>query len=345
MSGSTRGMAGCYNLNCRPQMAAIELSLPFIQQAIDVLDLTSSSAPLIIADFGSSEGLNSMYAMKAIIEYLRHSKEENRSFLVVHNDLASNHWTKLFELVNNDSTYYGLACGQSFYEQCLPPNSLSVGYSSTSIHWLSRKPCNVSNHCSALFSQQDEFDSFKHQAHIDFSQFLEHRSRELVPGGVLILAIVCVNDEGLCGSDVSKQLLYKCAQSLPLISKELLNYTIPEYLRTYAECVDHDLFSKFSFELVNSQFHIILSEIFSQWQQKQVTVNEFARFHTQFMRSWSESALQQALEANEKRSKTDVQVLLDRFWMMYEQEVKERPHEHDSRSFRTYLVLKKSKSA
>ncbi len=69
-------MAGCYNLNSRQQMRAVELSLPFIQQAIDVLDLSNISAtqPLIIADFGSSHGLNSMYAMKAIVEYIEKSK-------------------------------------------------------------------------------------------------------------------------------------------------------------------------------------------------------------------------------------------------------------------------------
>ncbi len=329
-------MAGCYNSNSRPQMIAVELSLPFIRQAIDILDLSLSSIPLIIADFGSSQGLNSMYAMKAIIEYLRQSKKENRPILIIHNDLASNSWTQLF-----DGSYYGMACGRSFYEQCLPSNSLLIGYSSTSIHWLSRKPCNVSNHCSILFSESDELASFKHQAHLDYAQFLQHRSHELVSGGVLILAIVCVNDENLCGSDTTKRLLYTCAQSLPLTPQELLNYTILEYPRTYAECIDHDLFRKYKFELIKAQFCPIESVLFSQWQQKQVTVDEFAENHTQFVRSWSESALRQALETSQ-RSQNDVEVLLEQFWTIFKQEVKAKPDEHDSQSFRTFLVLKKT---
>ena len=42
--------------------------------------------------------------------------------------------------LNEDKTYFGLANGQSFYGQCLPSSSLTVGYSSASLHWLSLKP-------------------------------------------------------------------------------------------------------------------------------------------------------------------------------------------------------------
>lgn len=324
-------------------MVAVELSLPFIQQAIDVLDLSSTSTSLIIADFGASQGLNSMCAMKAIIEYLRQSKNEQRPFLVVHNDLASNDWPKLFELLNNDSSYYGLACGRSFYEQCLPSNSLFVGYSSSSIHWLSRKPCNLSNHCISLFSSGDELEKIKHQARRDLSNFLEHRSRELVNGGVLIISIVCDNHERICGTEAALQLLYKCARLLPLTSQELLDYTIPDYYRTNVECVDHDLFKKYSLELIKSEVRLVKSDLFSRWQHEQITVDAFVQAHTEYIRSWSESALQQALEANQERSKQDVQELLNQFWMMYKREVQERPHEYDVHSFRTYLILKKIK--
>ncbi|CAF1304260.1 unnamed protein product, partial [Rotaria sordida] len=102
MSAAIKGMAGSYNSNSRLQMRTVESSLPFIQQAIDVLDLSclSSMQSLIIADFGSSHGLNSMYAVKAIITYIKTSRNEQRSFLIIHNDLPTNNWTILFDLVN-----------------------------------------------------------------------------------------------------------------------------------------------------------------------------------------------------------------------------------------------------
>ena len=341
MSNSIKGMAGCYNSNCRPQMASVKLSLPFIQQAVDVLDLPSSGAPLIIADFGSSQGSNSIHAMKMIIEYLRESKQEARSLLLVHNDLPSNDWSQLFQLLNDDDSYHGVACGRSFYEQCLPQNSVIISHSSTSIHWLSCKPCNMSNHCSILFGQDNERNSFKRQAREDLSLFLQHRSRELIVGGVLIISIVCIDDQGSCGSNPAKRLLYEVAQSLPLTPQELLHYTITEYPRTYEECVDHELFKQNSFELINTQFLPIESEMFSQWRNGQVPLDEFARAHTQFMRSWSESALREALQITKERSLNDIEERLNQFWSLYEQTVKENPGQHDSQSFRTFLVLKK----
>ncbi|CAF4759360.1 unnamed protein product, partial [Rotaria sp. Silwood2] len=135
-------MTNSYNSNSRPQMRAIELSIPFIQRAIEVLDLSSlpSTQPVIIADFGSSHGLNSMYAMKVIIENLKTSKNKQRSGLVIHNDLPTNNWTILFDLLNKENSSFGLANGRSFYEQCLPSNSLSIGYSSASLQWMSCNP-------------------------------------------------------------------------------------------------------------------------------------------------------------------------------------------------------------
>ncbi|CAF3331947.1 unnamed protein product [Rotaria sp. Silwood2] len=108
MSIEIKGMTNSYNSNSCPQMHAIELSIPFIQRAIEVLDLSSlpSTQLLIIADFGSSHGLNSMYAMKIIIEYLKTSKNKQRSILVIHNDLPTNNWTILFDLLNKDNSYF-----------------------------------------------------------------------------------------------------------------------------------------------------------------------------------------------------------------------------------------------
>lgn len=278
-----------------------------------------------------------------IIEYLRESKKDKRSFLIIHNDLPSNDWSQLFQLLNDDRTYYGMACGRSFYEQCLPSNSVTISHSSTSIHWLSCKPCNIANHCSILFAQDDERNQFAKQARMDLSLFLKHRSHELIVGGVLIISIVCIDQEGSCGSNPAKRLLYKVAQSLPLTPEELLHYTITEYPRTYAECVDYELFNQNSFELIHAQFSPIESELFSQWKNQEVSLDEFARAHTQFMRSWSESALRETFEMTGKRSSNDIERLLTQFWSSYEQIVKENPDEYDSQSFRTFLILKKKK--
>ncbi|CAF4935664.1 unnamed protein product, partial [Rotaria sp. Silwood2] len=124
------------------------------------------------ADFGSSHGLNSMYAMKIYQRII-------------------GQYSSIYSI--KTIAIFGLANGRSFYEQCLTSNSLSVGYSSASLQWMSCKPCNISNYCASLFCSNDEYDKFKQQAHLDYSKFLEYRSNELIPSGVLILCFPCLN--------------------------------------------------------------------------------------------------------------------------------------------------------
>ncbi len=106
-----------YNENSHPQMVSVNSTIKYIHEAINVLDVKDLSLPYIIADFGSSLGRNSQYIMKIIIQYLKQVnkiKDENY-ILVIHNDLPTNDWQTLFHLLNND---------QSYYESCLPSNSL-----------------------------------------------------------------------------------------------------------------------------------------------------------------------------------------------------------------------------
>ncbi|UJR24571.1 hypothetical protein I4U23_005946 [Adineta vaga] len=152
-------MSKTYNKNSIPQNVAIQSSFQVIKEAVDALDVFSVT---IIADYGSSQGVNSIHAMKKIIDCLRKQKKSKIDPLVIHNDLPTNDWTSLHRLLNEDKTYHGVASGRSFYEQCLPTNSLSVGYSSTAIHWLSKKPCDISNHCRVdLIRNPNEYDAFR----------------------------------------------------------------------------------------------------------------------------------------------------------------------------------------
>jgi len=92
MSEAIVNVTGSYNRNSKPQLVAIDLSISFIHQAIDAFDIDNSllTNPLIIADFGTSHGANSIYAIKLIINYLREKKKDYREPLIIHNDLPTN---------------------------------------------------------------------------------------------------------------------------------------------------------------------------------------------------------------------------------------------------------------
>jgi hypothetical protein len=72
-----------------------------------------------------------------------------------------------------------------------------------------------------------------------------------------------------------------------------------------------------------------------------MSIDEFAKIHTGLFRCGTESILKQTLEINEKRSKEEIDQLLNRFWQIYNEQIKQNPHEFIIKSCQTYLILKK----
>ncbi|CAF0844401.1 unnamed protein product [Didymodactylos carnosus] len=198
------------------------------------------------------------------------------------------------------------------------------------------------NHCASPFAQGDELKAFQEQARLDWTHFLKHRSHELIPGGILILLFPSVDDRGSNGLDIVRELLYKCARSY-LTPQELLDYTFPIYTRSYSECIDDQLFARYSFELIKSDSGSVKMPFIEQWQNGQMTLDEFVRSMALYVRSWSESTLKHALLVN-NRLKEDIEQILNQFWSLYEHQVRKECYQLvDMYINFTSLVLKKKK--
>ena len=70
-------------------------------------------------------------------------------------------------------------------------------------------------------------------------------------------------------------------------------------------------------------------------------LNQIAQTYTRSMRSWSESPLRQALELSGKRINEEIEQLLNKFWNMCQQEIKQRSHEYIVDADQTFVLLKK----
>ncbi|CAF3630023.1 unnamed protein product, partial [Rotaria sordida] len=311
----------CSRQKQKRQIAQIILDDPrrtFIYSGIDALNITNSTS-LIIADFGSSHGQNSIQTMKIIIEYLTKMNKLRGSPLIIHNDLPMNDWTRLFQLLAEDNSYRGLANGCSFYEECLPRNCLSIAFSSASLHILSKKPCNINNHCYFHFANENEREIFKNQSKFDFNSFIKYRSQELQSGGILILNIPCVNENGEMGFNFYFDLIYKCAQLLTILtSQELIDFTIPFYLRSLSECIDLELFNRYSLVLIKSELICLKSLIVDQYRHGQIRLDRFAKSLSMLMRPGTDLALKQALQIN-RRSSPDIERISTQFWSLFEE--------------------------
>jgi hypothetical protein len=198
---------GAYNLHATIPAGGGNLALPFLEQAVRNVTLDGGDQPVVIADYGSSQGKNSLAPMRAAIAVLRARLGPDRPIFVVHVDQAANDFNTLFDVLHRDSDRYALddpnvfpsAIGRSFYEQVVPRDHVHLGWSSYAAVWLSRIPTLVPGHFMPVRSTGDVRAAFEHQGAEDWRYFLSLRARELRPGGRLVVVLPALDDDGAAG--------------------------------------------------------------------------------------------------------------------------------------------------
>jgi hypothetical protein len=198
---------GSYNRHATIVARGAETALPFLEEAVKHLALEKGDQPVVIADYGSSQGKNSLVPMRVAIKGLRTRVGAERPIQVVHIDQAANDFNTLFDLLHRDPERYSLndphvfpgAIGRSFYESVLPPGQVHLGWSSYAAVWLSRIPMRIPGHFISLASTGDVREAFERQGAEDWEFFLSLRASELRPGGRLVVVLPGMNDEGVAG--------------------------------------------------------------------------------------------------------------------------------------------------
>ncbi len=196
---------GAYNRSSRVQAAGLSSAIPLFSQAAKAVTLSPAHEPIVIADYGASEGHNSLVPMAEAIGSLRNRVDPARAILVVHTDLPSSDFSALFETLQNDPDSYlrddpaafASAVGRSFYQQLLPSGSETLGWSSWAIQWLSRTPAIIPDHLQVAYSRDEAARAaYAGQAAEDWRAFLIHRGQELRPGGRLVVLTMAITDDG-----------------------------------------------------------------------------------------------------------------------------------------------------
>jgi hypothetical protein len=77
---------GAYNKHAKLPADGAALALPLLEKAIREVELGSSDEPIVIADYGSSQGKNSLAPMQFAITGLRKRIRPNRAISVFHID-------------------------------------------------------------------------------------------------------------------------------------------------------------------------------------------------------------------------------------------------------------------
>ncbi|KAJ7522544.1 hypothetical protein O6H91_18G016200 [Diphasiastrum complanatum] len=209
-----------YTQNSSLQAELLQFVDGILMQALNRLELPAAAAaqlgPLRIADIGCSVGPNTIIAVNSIVNklkgrFLSESRGKVPEFQAFFVDLPANDFNTLFRMLPNyvgsscdaanDSSkrsYFAAGVSGSFYNRLFPSKSLHVVFSCASLHWLSKIPTAVQDTRSPGWNKgsawiynanRDVRKAYAQQAHEDLVAFLNHRSCEMVSGGVLFALI------------------------------------------------------------------------------------------------------------------------------------------------------------
>jgi gibberellin A4 carboxyl methyltransferase len=194
---------GFYDQNSAPQMASVAAVLPWLEDAVVQMDLSDSMYPVVVVDYGCSEGRNSIAAMQPIIAAIR--ARTSRPIQTIHGDLPTNNFNQLFvNLAAADlssasrSQVYSMAVGGSMFEQLLPPGTVNIAMTFNAVGWLDRlpqaeiadyiMPMGPSRQRPGVAVTEEARRLFANQAADDLVRFYRARAEETVSGGKLLNA-------------------------------------------------------------------------------------------------------------------------------------------------------------
>ena len=197
--GGSTGVAmegeGSYNRNSAQQAAGGASALPLLEKAAASVAIEPDDDPVVIADFGSSQGRNSLLPLSAAIKGLRRRIGANRPISVFHTDQPGNDFSTLFQVVHTDPGSYlrdqpsvfTFATGKSFYEPLFPPNAITLGWSSYALMWPSQLAALIPGHVFSTRSSGAVLAAFNKRGDDDWRRFLSLRATELKTGGRLVI--------------------------------------------------------------------------------------------------------------------------------------------------------------
>jgi len=342
--------------------AVIDSATPMVLDVLEKLDLSNDRPrPLTLADFGSADGGTSLDLINASVDWTRR-RYPDLPVSLVYTDLPGADFGTLFRIMNNEladkdsplerhSNVHAFSSGLSFYNQLLPTGTLDVGFSASAMHYLSRMPCVISNHVHAVGASAPENAAFREVANKDWETILLQRSRELSPGGRVVLVNFCIDENGQYLGNTGGVNLFDTYNELWAGMRDDGLISAAEYTNTafqqHYKSIDDTLAPLlqeagpvYQSGLVLEHFETAIVECpFRRAFQQGLDVQAFARQFVNTHRSWTETTFRAGLDP--KRAVDEANALLDELYSRYEQRVIASPDGHGKDLLHLYLIAVK----
>ncbi len=310
-----------------------------------------------MSDMGTADGGTSLAMVSEALRLAR-KREPKRSILMVYSDQQGNDYNALASNIFGDASpldtipdCHVTMSATSFYRQILPANSLDFGFSATAMHWLSRKPADISGHVHMTGAGGDELARFRDQGHRDWRTILLHRAKELAPGGRLVLVNFgkdeagryLGNTQGIAMFDSFNALWVRFLDEGAISAEEYRAMTLPQYYNTVEE---------FSAPLTSPDEAAHQAGLRLESIETRVTpcpyrlafeaegdAAKFARDYIPTLRSWTQSTFFGALSP--ERPIEERRELIDAYYGAYESNVQEAPSGHGMDYVHIYMTVRK----
>jgi indole-3-acetate O-methyltransferase len=341
---------------------AIDGATPLVLDAIHHLPETDPAHPFTMTDMGCADGGTSLEMVRQAVGAVR-ARWPQRPITVVYADQPRNDYNSLFHLIHGLTplpTYldefedvYVLAAATSFYRPILPAGTLDLGFSATAMHWLSRKPCDLTTHVHMIGATGAELAAFREQGRRDWETILLRRARELAPGGRLVLVNFCQDEAGRYLGNTGGVTMFNTFNALwrrfvaegVISGEEYVAMTFPQYYKTVEEFTQPltDTASPVygaGLRLEQCETRVVPCPFAAEFHQH----GDAARFAHEYiptLRSWTESTFLAALLPN--RPLEERQGILAHYYGEYETLVRENPGGHGMDYVHVYLTITKSR--
>jgi hypothetical protein len=206
------------------------------------------------------------------------------------------------------------------------------------MHYLSVKPGPIADHVHAVGATDDERALYRKQGHTDWTSTLLARASEMVDGGRLVVANLCVNEHGhyigstggSCMFDTLTTHWRNLAATGAITDTEYRAATFQMYYQTpqeYSAPFDdpNSPVSRAGLRL-DRVSTVITPCPFAAIFREQRDATAYARSYVPSIRSWSESTFQGALDSN--RPPEERAAILNRLYEAYEADVTAAPTSH-----------------
>ena len=352
---------GYYSQNTQGAKHVIDRAGRHVLEKLAEMEIAGHRRPFSIVDYGAADGGTSMGLVARIVDEIRR-RSNSRQITVTYTDLPHNDFSALFRLMYDPSmgedgylqrhdNVFVAGAGTTFYNQIVPDCSVDIGFSATAMHWLSGLPGRIDDHVHAVGAVGDQWQVFCDHALTDWETIMVKRARELVPGGMLVMANFCIDENGrYLGNTGGANMfdtfnrLWKELATDNVITHDAYQATaFPQFYKTIDQFrapfeAPDGVVSAEGLRLETIYTGITKCPYRAEFDQVGDSV-AFADAYVPTLRSWSETVFMGGL--NPSRPIEQRREIIDQFYSNYNSLVRKEPERHAMDYVHTYMVAVK----